>query len=117
MRSIKRQKPKPNEPTLSQRAMSALESDFKVHGEDAIKKLREMRPDRYVELATRGIETTDDGVKRTRSKEENAIALLKQMGLDEYLMTASIVELVVQANDAFVDRLEQIRDEAQGRMQ
>jgi hypothetical protein len=96
--------------------MSALEADFKVHGEDAIKKLREMRPDRYVELATRGVETTDGG-KRTRSREESARNILKEMGLDEYLLTDAVVELAVQAQDAFVDRLEQIRDEAQARMQ
>jgi Mn-dependent DtxR family transcriptional regulator len=112
MRSIKRQKPKPSEPTLSQRAMSALEADFKIHGEVAIQKLREMRPDRYVELATRGGEKTD-GTKHTQSREEAARNLLvKQMGLDEYLVTDAIVELAAQAQDAFVDRLHQICAEA-----
>jgi len=50
------QKPKAKEPSLRERAMGALDADFKVHGQDAIKQLRETRPDRYVELAARPID-------------------------------------------------------------
>ena|SRR5215468_3433072 len=114
---MKPRKPKGIEPSLSQKAMAALEEDFKTHGVDAIKQLRESRPDRYVELCTRGTEASVDGFEQCKDMESIGRRLLKQVGVDEYECTAEMIEQAIAAQDVLIAKLQAIRDEAQGPMQ
>jgi hypothetical protein len=110
---MKPRKPKGMEPSLSQKAMAALDEDFKTHGVDAIKQLRESRPDRYVELCTRGTEPSVDGIESAQSKQELAVRLLKSIGMGEFEMTQEMIDQAIAAKDAFVARLREIRNAAE----
>jgi hypothetical protein len=110
---MKPKKPKGNEPSLSQKAMAALDDDFKTHGTDAIKQLRETRPDRYVELCTRGTEASVDGFENCQSMQEIAVNLLKSIGCSEFEMTQEMIDQAIAANEAFIARLKEIHAAAE----
>ena len=102
-----REKPKAS---LRERALRALNADFELHGEDAIKQLRETRPDRYVELAARPAEVITSGYADCNSMQEIGLKLLQSVKFnnpDE----DSIAE-AIKANDDFIAKLEAIRDRA-----
>jgi hypothetical protein len=105
-------KEKPKEPSLRARAMHALDADFKLHGENAIKQLRETRPDRYVELAARPTDLpTEGGFEQCRDMRDIGVKLLQSIGFtdpDEDSIAAAIA-----ANDQFIATLQQIHHCAQ----
>jgi hypothetical protein len=121
MRQSRKAQTKAQEPSarakLSAAFLEAFEKDFQQNGVDVIKKMREIDPTRYAELAGKlitTIEARQDGVEKANTVEEIAIYLLRNVGLSEDLMTPAIVEETIKANDIFVAELQRIRDAAEG---
>lgn len=50
IKDVMREKLAETKEALAGRMMTALEKDFKAHGEDAIVKMREKNPDKYVQM-------------------------------------------------------------------
>jgi len=107
------QTPKAKEPSLRERAMHALDADFKVHGEDAIKQLRETRPDRYVELAARPTDLPANGFEQCKDMREIGIKLLQSIGFRD--PDENSIQAAIEANDVFIDTLQAIHQRAQAR--
>ena len=117
---MKPKKPKPSEPSLRTKLFKALEADFEVHGIETIKKFRETHPDRYIYIASRLIATIEQpssGFAACNSLQEIALKLLESVGVNEHDATEDMIKEAMEANDAFIARLEAIRDAGQGRMQ
>jgi len=110
LRSKHAQKQKPKGPSLRERAMQALDKHFKVHGEDAIQKLCETRPDRYVELATRPADVATDEYAGCNSHEDIARKLLQSVGFQE--PDDASIQAAIECRDLFIAQLEAIRDRA-----
>jgi hypothetical protein len=118
---MKLRKPKPIEPSLrtklSQAFLEALEADFRLYGAGVIESMRASDPTRYAELMGKVIMTVEppsqDSWDQTKSVQDIARKLLREVGTDEDWMTDAVVEQAVKANDEFIARLEEIRDRAQ----
>lgn len=106
LKSKQHQKSETKEPSLREKAMHALDADFRLHGEDAIKQLRETRPDRYVELAARPTDLPTDGFAQCDSMRDIGLKLLQSIGFRDP-DDASIQE-AVDANDRFIAQLQSI---------
>jgi hypothetical protein len=113
-------KSRPEENLLNQLSSPLRDfvKDFKAHGKGVLEQVRERNPEKYLELSAKlaGLVATlkpqqPDGYSKARSKEEIAIALLKQMGVAEDQMTAPMIEQAMAANEFFIARLEAIRDD------
>src|SRR5262249_52993859 len=118
---MKPRKPKPSEPSprdkLAAGFLKAFENDFETHGVEVIERLREKHPDRYAELAARLIATTEpksDGPETANDFHEMAFRLLKSIGMSEFDITEAMIQEAIDANNVFIDRLQAIRDGAQG---
>jgi hypothetical protein len=118
---IKRKPPKP-EPTLLDQLSAPLRdfvSDFKTHGAKTLELVRERSPEKYIELSAKlitliaALKTEPDGFEQCNSMEDIGRKLLKSVGCDESAMSDGVVEQAIAANDAFIARLEEIRDRAQ----
>jgi hypothetical protein len=112
-------KQKPNEPSLcdklSQNYMRALEADFAENGVEAIKALREKSPEKYCEISARLIATAEakpDGFGNCSTMEQIGRKLLQSVGGDDVELTDEQIAQAVAANDAFIAKLEAIRDNA-----
>lgn|SRR5262249_3865594 len=113
---------KPDEPSLLDQLSAPLRDfvkDFKVHGKDVLEKVRERSPEKYLELSAKlaslvaTLRPEPDGLAKARTKEEMAIQLLKSVGVeDEAAMTEDMIAAILQANDAFVTRVEEIAQAA-----
>jgi|SRR5262249_7307639 hypothetical protein len=117
---MKPKKPKTNEPSLRSRLFKALESDFEIHGIETIKKLRETHPDRYIGITSRLIATIEQpssGFKECNTLQEIALKLLESVGVNANDATDEMIKEAMEANNAFIARLEAIRDAGQGPMQ
>jgi hypothetical protein len=119
-----KQKLKANEPSLrdklSQNFMKAFESDFETHGVKVIEQLRLKSPEKYAEIAAKliaAIEPKADGFEQCNDMESIGRRLLKQVGVDEHEATVEMVQEALSAQDVFIARLNQIRDNAQGPLQ
>src|SRR5262249_35176075 len=117
--TMKKPKPKPNEPSLrdklSANFLRAFESDFETNGVDVIKQLREKSPEKYADIASRLIAASEpkpDGYEQCQSLREIGIKLLKNVGCNEFDITEAMVADAMAANEAFIERLEQIKAEA-----
>ena len=97
--------------------MRALDADFEVHGEDAIKQLRETRPDRYVELAARPTDLPTGPFDDANSLHDLGLRLLKAAGHSEHKITEDMIALALKANDDFIAQLKAIGNAAQSPMQ
>jgi hypothetical protein len=118
---MKPRKPKSAEPSLldklSMNFLAAFERDFETHGVDVIEKLRERSPEKYAELVARLIATTEpkkDGFESANSMEELGRKLLLSVKAPDDAITAQMIADTIEANDAFIAKLEAIRDSAQG---
>ncbi len=102
---------------LSAAFLEALEASFQEHGKSVIEHMLENDPTRYAELVGKLIMTSEppsqDSWEGTRSVQDIARKLLREVGTDEYAMTDDIVQAAIEANDVFIAQLEQIRDRAQ----
>jgi hypothetical protein len=112
-------KQKPNEPSLrdklSENFMRAFEADFSEHGIDAIKALREKSPEKYSEIAARliaAIESKPDGFGNCSTMEQIGRKLLQSVGADDAELTDAMIAEAVAANDTFIAKLEEIRNNA-----
>src|SRR5262245_47032569 len=91
-------------------------ADFKEHGSDALHKVREKSPEKYLELASKllplvaALNPAANEVSQAKSKQDIGLALLKSVGVDEFIITEEMVQDAIAANDTFVDQLEAIRD-------
>jgi hypothetical protein len=117
---VKRKAQKSAEPSLrdklSQKFLEALEADFAMYGAEVLTKMRETDPTRYAELAGKLIMSAeppgpDVDFNKARSMHDMGRLLLKSVGLDD--PSDEEVTCAIAANDAFVQRLEEIRDRAQ----
>src|SRR5262249_604335 len=111
LRSKHAQKQKPKGPWVRERAMQALDADFKLHGEDAIKQMRETKVDRYVELATRPADVATDEFANCNSHEDIGRKLLQSIGFGD--PDERSIQEAVEANDVFVNTLLAIHQRAQ----
>ena len=117
---MKRKEPKA-EPSLrdklAQKLDAALEADFAINGAAAIEALRNKSVDKYVEIAARRVAATDppaNSFESAHSMEEIGIRLLESVGTPRDLITESMIQAAIDANDAFIKRLGQIAADAQG---
>jgi hypothetical protein len=124
MRSSRKPQSKANKPSLrdklSANFLAAFESDFAENGVAAIEQLRLKSPEKYSEIAARliaAVEPKPDGFAECKSMPDVARKLLKSVGCDEALVSDQMIEEALAANDAFIARLQAIRDAAQGPMQ
>src|SRR5262245_17791684 len=96
-------------------------ADFKLHGKDAMEKVREESPSKYLELATKlaGLVATlrpeADGFSKANSHEEIAIKMLEGVGTPRDAITPDMIEAAVRAHDDLVARLGEIA-QAQGEL-
>src|SRR5262245_50747680 len=119
-----KQKQKTNEPSardkLSASFLKAFQNDFETYGVEAIEKLREESPAKYAEIASRLIAASEpkpDGFEQCKSMQEIGIKLLKSVGCDEFDIDESMVADALAANDAFIEKLQAIKANAEGAMQ
>jgi hypothetical protein len=95
---------------LSQDLLRDLADDYAANGLVAIQEMRQKSPERYIETACKAIasadESEEDGFKQCKDMKEIGAKLLKTVGLDE--PSDEQVAAAVQANDDFVNRLEEI---------
>jgi len=107
---------------LSSAFVEALEKDWAEHGVDVIQKIRQDHPVKYSELVARLVPmdvnlVSADDFSKCQSMQELGRKLLKSIGCeDEDAITEDMIARAIQANDAFVARLEAIRDSAQGKL-
>src|SRR5262245_35480233 len=114
-----KRKPKLNEPSLrdklSQKFFEDFVSEFRTTGMPAINAMREKNLQKYCEIGARLIATIEpqaDGFKSAKSREEIALRLLLQAGVPEDQINDTMIEAAKAANDAFVNRLDEIAAEA-----
>jgi hypothetical protein len=102
---------------LSQAFLEALQLDFAEYGKGVIEDMRQKDPTRYAELAGRLIMTFEQPAEGSwddcKSMQDIGRKLLKSVGCDESAMSDGVVEQAIAANDAFIAKLEAIRDKAQ----
>jgi hypothetical protein len=116
---------KPKEPSLLQQLSAPLRdfvNDFKTHGADVLQKVREDNPEKYLELSTKllplvaALNPGADDFADCNDMRSIGVKLLKSIGCDESSLTDDMIKEALEANDIFVDRLQAIRDAAQGKM-
>jgi hypothetical protein len=123
---MKPRKAKPTEPLLIDELNQPLRdivNDIKAHGLDALQTVREKSPEKYLELATKllplvaQLNPAQSELAECKSVGDLGVQLLKSVGLTEDQMDGDLIAEAVAANDAFIQRLEEIRDKSQGMIQ
>jgi hypothetical protein len=125
MVEMKKLKPrKPPEPSVLEQLSAPLRSfvaDFQEHGADTAKKVREENPQKYLEIATKllplivALNPATNEFADCQNMNDIGARMLKSVGADESAVTDAMVAQAIAAHDAFVARLEAIRDRAQGK--
>jgi len=98
--------------------VEALEKDWTEHGVEVIQQIRQDNPVKYGELIARLVPmdanlVSADDFSKCQSMQDIGRRLLKSVGCeDEDAITEDMIARAIQANDAFVARLEAIRDSA-----
>lgn len=114
------------EPSLLEQLSGPLRdfvADFKTHGAEVLQKVRQDNPEKYLELSTKllplvaALNPGADDYSDCKNMNQIGIKLLKSIGCAEIDMTESMIAEALVANDAFIDRLQQIRAEAEGAIQ
>jgi hypothetical protein len=114
---------KPDEPSLLDQLSGPLRDfvkDFQTHGKNVLEQVRQRSPEKYLELSTKlaglvaALKPEVNPLTKAKTHEEVAMLMLKQNGVAEDQMTASVIESVVAANKDHVDQLEAICAAAQG---
>lgn len=122
---MKPRKPKTSEPSLRDKLsaafLEAFQSDFEANGVAAIEQLRNKSPDKYTEIAARLIAATEPqsqptGFASGDSMEDIGVRLLESVGAPRDTITEAMVQAAINANDAFLERLAQIAQDAQMRI-
>ena len=116
---MKPRKPKTSEPSLRDKLsaayLEAFQKDFEANGTAVIEQLRNKSPEKYAEIASRLIAATEpqsqpDGFAGANSSEDIGRRLLQSIGVPEPLDEQ--IEAAIEANNAFIAKLEAIRDRA-----
>jgi hypothetical protein len=120
---VKKLKPRKSEPSLREQLsepLRAFVSDFKINGADALRKVREESPTKYLELTTKllplivALNTAANDFADCQNMADVGARLLKSIGLEDDAITEPMVEAALETNSAFIARLEQIARDAQG---
>jgi hypothetical protein len=92
-----------------------------MHGKTVLEQVRQDNPAKYLEMASKLAALVaslrpepDGGYSKANSMQDIGRRLLQSVGADENTLTEDMIAQAVAANDAFVARLEAIRDSAQG---
>jgi len=97
--------------------------DFKTHGKSALETVRERNPEKYLELSTKllplvaALNPSQDDYSDCQNMNQIGVKLLKSIGCGEFEMTEAMIADALAANDAFIERLQQIRAAAEGQIQ
>ena len=96
---------------LSQDLLRDLADDYAANGLAAIQEMRQKSPERYIETACKAIASAEEpdnenSFNSCQNMDDVGRKLLKTVGVDE--PTVEQVALAVEANNAFVSRLEEI---------
>ena len=116
---MKPRKPKTSEPSLRDKLsaafLEAFQSDFEANGVAAIEQLRLKSPEKYSEIATRLIAASEPppvGVDFTTANSMQDIGLRLLQSIGHVSPTQEDIQAAIEANNAFIAKLEQIRDRA-----
>jgi hypothetical protein len=93
--------------------VEALEKDWAEHGSEVIQQIRLDNPVKYGELIARLVPMdanppSANDFSSCQSMEDIGMRLLKAVGLAEDAMTPAMIGQAIEANDAFIARLERI---------
>jgi hypothetical protein len=122
---MKPRKTKATEPSLRDKLsaafLEAFQADFEENGKAVIEALRNKSPDKYTEIAARLIAATEPqsqptGFASCDSMEDIGVRLLESVGAPRDTITEAMVQAAINANDAFLERLAQIAQDAQMRI-
>ena len=114
-------KQKPAEPSLLDQLSGPLKdfvNDFKEHGKAVLEKVREENPAKYLEMASKlaalvvTLKPPQDGFHDANTMEEIGLRLLKSIGMEEEDITPEMITEAIACNDAFIAKLQAIRDDA-----
>ena len=116
---MKPKKQRGNEPSLrdklSQNFLRAFESDFEANGIEVIRQLRLKSPEKYADIASRLIAASEpkaESFKDCKDLREIGVRLLQKAGVSDFDITEDLITQAVEANDAFIARLQEIVDQA-----
>jgi hypothetical protein len=101
---------------LSSGFVEALEQDWAEHGREVIQQIRLDNPVKYGELIARLVPMDANpppanDYSSCQSMEDLGRTLLQSIGLAEDLITPAMIQTAIEANNAFIARLEAIRDQ------
>jgi hypothetical protein len=91
--------------------------DYKAHGADTLKKVREQNPEKYIELSTKligliaALKTESDGFHNAENMEEIGAKLLQSIGFAD--PDERSIQEAIALNDEFILKLQQIHQCAQ----
>jgi len=124
---MKPRKSKPNEPSALEQLGESLRDivgELKTNLADELKKVREHGDSgKYLEIAAKllpiiaALDPGADDFSDCKNMNQIGIKLLKSIGCAEIDMTEAMIAEALAANDAFIERLQQIRAEAEGAIQ
>jgi hypothetical protein len=92
--------------------VTALQADWQMHGPEIIEALRTQNPVKYAEIVSRLAVpepmAAPDDFSQCQSLFDMGKKLLAQVGVPADAINDTMIEQAVEANEAFVDRLEMI---------
>jgi hypothetical protein len=112
-------KAKPAEATLLDQVGVPLRdfvADFKLHGKRALEQVRLESPSKYLELASKlaalvaPLKPAQSTFHDANSMQDIGRKLLQSVGADDATLTDDQIAQAVACNDAFIAKLEAIRD-------
>jgi hypothetical protein len=93
-------------------------ADFKLHGKSALEQVRLESPSKYLELASKlaalvaALKPAQSAFHDANSMQDIGRKLLQSVGADDATLTDDQIAQAVACNDAFIAKLEAIRDRA-----
>ena len=93
-------------------------ADFKLHGKRALEQVRMDSPSKYLELASKlaalvaALKPAQSAFHDANSMQNIGRKLLQSVGADDVTLTDDQIAQAVACNDAFIAKLEAIRDRA-----
>jgi len=93
-------------------------ADFKLHGKRALEQVRLESPSKYLELASKlaalvaTLKPAQSAFHDANSMQDIGRKLLQSVGADDATLTDDQIAQAVACNDAFIAKLEAIRDRA-----
>jgi hypothetical protein len=92
-------------------------ADFKLHGKSVLEQVRQESPSKYLEMASKlaalvaALRPEPGGFAQANSMQDIGRKLLQSVGADDVTLTDDMIAPVA-CNDAFIAKLEAIRDAA-----